>query len=214
MMKEAMTMLTRTLALTALLLALVVPSAHASVITWSFYGATTQDYGIAEIPIGTPFQVDWTFEPMEPNLCRPGTGGIYQNQSVHLQLGQYGYDATGFLLVDGRITDACGHNIYSDMELRLPYWSGPSFPDAQLFDRSPSYPPGLFWTDDALLNGQFPAAPPASAFWEGPQFFGVPGQDHGFVTINEEVTAVPEPASIVLLSTALLGVGVRGWHKR
>src|SRR5215472_16573834 len=188
-------------------------SARASLITWSFYGTTTQDYGIAEIPIATPFQADWTFDPMEPNLCSPGEkGGVYLHQSAHLQLGQYGYDATGFLYVDGRITGVCGHPPFLDMELRLIDWSGPSFPYAQLDPVHFGFPPGLFWTDDAMLNGQFPAAPPASARWLGPKFH-LPGQ-RGTVTINEVVTAVPEPASIVLLSTALLGVGLRGWRKR
>ncbi len=213
--------MTRIFGFAVLLLGIALP-VSATPMTWTFTG-TVNGGAIREIPDETPITVAWTFDDATAGHC------YFTHQSVSVQIdsprGPLTYQATGFLLSDARLDAGCVV-AQSDMELRLPWWSGPVLPDARLDPYLLAYPGGLFW-QDAGLQGAFPAMQPQTVRFIS-QPFDLPYQSgdttereqslttyltamppqafNRTVSIADKVPTaeVPEPVSLLLVAAGLI----------
>jgi hypothetical protein len=185
-----------------------VPAA-ATPITWQFQGVTSAN--VFSLPAGTSVAISWTFDPAEPNACAGSTTqGIYANhlgQDITLVLGGSIYTASSLgLMVNVAWQGGCGFGSAGIQEVIIGPFSGPALPTAGLY-------PVIDLTTFASLQlgglisptGAFPGAQPQTAFLRGPIFFNSQGTE--FVTAN--LQAVPEPATLLLLSTGLAVVAAR-----
>ena len=184
----------------------------ASPMTWSFAGSTTGG-GLADIPVGSPVSVNWTFDPSAPNGCAPGDPtGFYTGQSstvtIGSTIGPLVYQSAGILLVDTNLLLGCvaqGGNS-GTVEARLPFWSGPDLPGGPL-DTTLVFPGGLFWSQ-APGNGAFPTVQPPFVVLQGP-YFNTASAPHVGVQANLAAVPVPEPATAGLLACGLSVLAIR-----
>ena len=170
--------------------------------------------------------------PELPTL--PNIGSYYPNQTATVTFdtpsGPLIYTATGFLTVDMSYISGYGTSFPGLNELRLFDRTGPSFTHWLIADPSDVlYGPGLFWM--APFNDyKFPTTQPVTAGFEmdnfEPNYSDLPPPPnpadcvplgrcaYNSVTFSTDVTAVPEPTSLLAVRMTKAGVVLRSYAFR
>jgi hypothetical protein len=189
------------LALSVSLIGVCSVEARGSTISWGYQGAVNSS-NIADIPVGTPVNMTWSFDTAQPDVCAgigtPGQG-IYFGQTVTLAIGQLTYVASGIFTNHTNVSQGCGGLLLGGTELRLIQWSGPNLPGLLLNPFFPCCASPSIAGIPATADGSLPSTQPASLFVQGPHFIA-----GAFVTST--VQTAPEPSTIALVGTALLAM--------
>jgi len=188
------------LALSVSLIGVCSVEARGSTISWGYQGAVNSS-NIADIPVGTPVNMTWSFDSAQPDACA-GTGtpgqGIYFGQTVTLAMGGLTYVSTGIFTNNTNVSQGCGGGLVGT-ELRLIQWSGPNLPGLSLIPFFPCCTSPAIVGIPATADGSLPSTQPASLFVQGPLFGGGVG-------VTSTVQTAPEPSTIALVGTALLAM--------
>jgi hypothetical protein len=203
-------------------------AAVADVITWQFDGRlnfVNDILGLAPLyPIGTAISLEVTFDTAAPrqglhvNCVSPQ--GLYRpfvSSTLELAGGTHSSGASGWAAINHHFDRGClgpgaiPGNGTAEFWIFGP-WSGPPLnPESPQLTRLGLVL--LLFNDPTLTNGQLPSNQPP-----GVGVFLSDGRDiffaSGFVTPVETLPVIPEPGSIILLTTGLVGLRLRAMRRR
>jgi hypothetical protein len=199
-----------------------------TLITWEFSGVISTPSRVADLdalyPVGTPFSLDVTFDPLAPRLDRPpGPYGLYNAiTTATFHLGNTTTtDTGGYIAVNCHaIGQGCPGGGPGDppnpwvefLMFPSPFENPPLLPGA-----AATHVERIFtdYRDPNVAAGSIPTMPPGTG---GGLFLGL--GDPFFPTMSlggrvdsiraiDDVAVVPEPGSFLLLATGLAGLRAR-----
>jgi hypothetical protein len=194
--------------------ALVAKVTEASPVRWQFTGFIGAP-DILELQ-NARVQIDLTFQDPLVNFCSPGQPtGEYSfggHVFIYTTLGPLDYTVGGRLYSNtiGLIGCSNFNSHPLEMELRMSSWLNFGVHYGGIYDLPDANfvaePDGLFWNQ--ALNGGFPDSPPTTARFDIGRWYTLGNVPFG-ETLSTNVTAVPEPTTLVLILAGLGAVAYR-----
>ena len=200
----------------------VATASAGTLLMWEFSGDLTRIppiLGLADLyPVGTPFNLNVTFDPASPKISGSPTQGLYHalGEST-LRVGDLTFSSTsGYISVNCHFEIGCippGSNLFPPVEFWLFGWSAnplnPAFPSlTRLSDVQ------VYYADPNAANGEIPTAPPQSPVGlqidiggSFPRITSMGGSVESIQAIQD--VQAPEPGSFLLLATGLTALAVR-----